>query len=107
MHLKSSLKFVGQYLTGIGLKDCEHLDQVTSIEPQTHECADCVSAGAKWVHLRMCMTCGYVGCCETSSLNHMRGHVEESGHPLARSIEGKESWIWCYPHERLVRRRST
>lgn len=55
------LKFIGQMLTGIGIHECEHVSEMNPVEALTHECADCKAAGAKWVHLRMCMTCGYVG----------------------------------------------
>lgn len=103
MPLSTTVKFVVQMLTGIGVQECEHMGEITPVEPSTHECAECRAAGARWVHLRMCMTCGFVGCCDSSPLMHMRAHAEQTGHPIIRSIEGKESWLWCYPHERLVR----
>jgi uncharacterized UBP type Zn finger protein len=103
---RTTLKFAGQFLSGIGVHECEHVSEMISVEPpDARECAGCRAAGKKWVHLRMCMTCGYVGCCESSSLSHMRAHAEQTGHPIARSIERWESWLWCYKHERLVRRR--
>lgn len=106
MALATNLKFVAQMLTGLGVRDCEHVGQLGNVEPPSiPECDDCKAAGTDWVHVRMCMSCGYVGCCDSSSLAHMRAHAGSTGHPLARSIEGKESWVWCYPHERLVRRR--
>ena len=105
MPLSTTVKFVIQMLTGIGVHECEHVDQMNPVEPSSDECAGCKAAGTKWVHLRMCMTCGYVGCCDSSPLRHMRTHIEQTGHPIARSIEGNESWLWCYPHKRLVRRK--
>lgn len=105
MPLLTTLRFVGQMLFGIGIQECEHLREVAAHEPAAHECADCIAAGAKWFHLRMCATCGYVGCCDSSSLKHMTSHAAETGHPVARSIEGKESWAWCYFHDRLVSRK--
>lgn len=60
------------------------------------ECKDCIEQGDKWVHLRMCLTCGYVGCCDSSKNRHARQHYRESGHPLIRSIEPKETWRYCY-----------
>ena len=106
MALMTNLKFVGQMVTGIGVADCEHAEAIADIErPASQECDDCKAAGADWVHVRMCLSCGYVGCCDSSSLTHMRIHAETSGHPVARSIEGRESWVWCYPHERLIRRK--
>lgn len=104
MSLRNTLKFVGQMLTGVGVRGCDHMKEIASIEPSTRECAACLAAGVRWVHLRMCMTCGYAGCCDSSPLTHMRAHVDETGHPIVRSIEGNESWLWCYPHDRLVRR---
>jgi uncharacterized UBP type Zn finger protein len=105
MKLLPTLKFVGQMLSGAGIRECEHLDSIVAPEPSTHDCEGCVAEGTRWMHLRMCMTCGYVGCCDTSARTHMRGHAEGTGHPLARSIEDRESWVWCYPHNRLVRRK--
>jgi uncharacterized UBP type Zn finger protein len=105
MPLFTDIKFVVQMMTGIGVRECEHVSEMNQVESSIHECVDCKEAGTRWVHLRMCMTCGYVGCCDSSPLTHMRAHVESTGHPIARSIEGKESWLWCYPHERLIRRK--
>ena len=105
MSIQTNLKFVGQMLTGIGIHECKHVSEIKPVETTTHECADCKAAGAEWVHLRMCMTCGYIGCCDSSSLRHMRTHAEQTGHPIIRSIEDNESWLWCYPHERLIRRK--
>lgn len=105
MPVISTLKFIGQMLTGIRIAPCEHLEEVRITDPTTDECAACAAASEDWVHLRMCLVCGYVGCCDSSRLKHMTGHVEQTGHPIARSIERRESWVWCYPHERLVRRK--
>jgi len=103
--LRSNLKFVGQYLTGIGVTECEHVKEIADVSPTVRECMRCKEEGTRPVHLRMCMTCGFVGCCDSSEMPHMRAHALETGHPIARSIEGDESWLWCFPHERLVRRR--
>lgn len=78
-------------------RDCGHLDEVKVTEPAPAECPACLDAGAKWVHVRMCMTCGLPGCCDSSQLKHARRHQEETGHPLIRSVEPGESWGWCYP----------
>lgn len=78
-------------------RDCEHLDEVKVTEPAEAVCDPCVDAGAKWVHVRMCMACGYVGCCDSSKLQHAREHHIETGHPLIRSVEPGETWGWCYP----------
>ena len=59
-------------------------------------CPRCQRAGAGWVHLRMCTTCGSVGCCDTSPGRHAAAHFDETGHPVVRSIEPGEAWGWCY-----------
>lgn len=106
MAVVQNLKFAIQYLTGIGVRDCDHVTQIDDIAtPPKLECPDCATQGASWVHLRMCMTCGYVGCCDSSSQEHMRTHAEATNHPIACSIEPGETWQWCYPHRRLIRRR--
>jgi predicted ester cyclase len=77
-------------------KPCSHLDQIQVIEPGTKVCHDCEAMGDLWPALRMCLICGYVGCCDTSKNTHMKGHYENTGHPLFRSIRLQESWVWCY-----------
>ncbi|MGN8225188.1 UBP-type zinc finger domain-containing protein [Gracilimonas sp. BCB1] len=66
-------------------------------------CQHCVEQGSSWVHLRMCMTCGYVGCCDSSPNKHARAHFETSEHPIIRSIEPGEEWRWCYIDEQYMR----
>lgn len=80
-------------------RTCEHLDAVATSDPTAAECLACIDAGATWVHVRMCMTCGLPGCCDSSRLRHARRHHEETGHPLIRSVEPGESWAWCYVEE--------
>ncbi len=77
-------------------KECGHLDQIRVTEPGTRICAQCVAQGVNWPALRMCLTCGFVGCCDTSRNKHMKGHHETAGHPLMRSIRMDEGWVWCY-----------
>lgn len=62
-------------------------------------CEDCLKTGDKWVHLRICLVCGHVGCCDSSPNRHATRHFEETGHPLIRSIEPGEQWSWCYVDE--------
>ncbi|GGJ87355.1 hypothetical protein GCM10010123_16170 [Pilimelia anulata] len=65
-------------------------------------CPDCVAVGATgWVHLRQCLACGHVGCCDSSPYQHARAHWNASGHPVMRSIEPGESWRWCWSDDRL------
>jgi uncharacterized UBP type Zn finger protein len=81
---------------------CTHLDVVRPVVPNSRRCEECVALGDRWVHLRMCLTCGTVGCCDSSPNRHASVHFGESGHPLIRSVEPGESWRWCYVDEELV-----
>jgi len=77
---------------------CAHLDQVDmSVEPSSTEgCSECLKIGGKWVHLRECMECGEVGCCDNSPNQHATKHNHATGHPVIRSLEPGEDWFWCY-----------
>lgn len=79
-----------------GNVECTHLDQIQVTKPVTRMCAACFSEGTSWPALRMCLTCGFVGCCDMSKNKHMKQHHEESGHPLMRSVNMDEGWVWCY-----------
>lgn len=81
---------------GMADKPCAHLDGIVVTEPDTDVCAECVETGDIWPALRMCLTCGHVGCCDTSRNTHARAHYQETSHPLIRSIHLGEAWIWCY-----------
>jgi uncharacterized UBP type Zn finger protein len=79
------------------MANCSHLDQIDpNVEPSAEGCEDCLQIGGRWVHLRMCLTCGHVGCCDSSPNKHATKHFHSSGHPLVRSHEPGETWIWCY-----------
>ena len=75
---------------------CSHLDQIADVRPSARGCEDCLRTGSWWVHLRLCLTCGHVGCCDSSPNRHATAHVRESDHPVVQSLEPGESWIWCY-----------
>jgi uncharacterized UBP type Zn finger protein len=77
---------------------CTHLDTIkkADLPDEIAGCADCLAIGASWVHLRMCMSCGKIGCCDSSPNRHATRHAGESGHPLIRSAEPGEDWVWCY-----------
>ena len=80
-----------------GTAPCSHLAAYTTLpEPASHECAACVAIGDSWVHLRMCMECGVVACCDTSKNKHATAHFNESVHPVMRGIEPGERWLWCF-----------
>jgi Zn-finger in ubiquitin-hydrolases and other protein len=68
-------------------------------KPSTEDgCEDCLSQGTGWVHLRLCLTCGKVGCCDSSPEKHASRHAAQAGHPVIRSFEPGESWRWCFVH---------
>jgi uncharacterized UBP type Zn finger protein len=77
---------------------CTHLDTVTVTElPESVDgCEDCLASGGQWLHLRICLACGHVGCCDDSPNRHASAHARETSHPLIRSLEPGERWSWCY-----------
>ena len=81
---------------------CDHEHMIKIIEPTSHVCETCLQQGDEWVHLRMCMTCGYVGCCDSSKNKHARKHYLRNGHPIIRSIEPGEDWRYCYIHNEML-----
>lgn len=83
---------------------CHHLEQLTSdAQPESDVCDQCVAAGDTWVHLRACLDCGAVGCCDNSPNRHARGHWEDHHHPLIRSIEPGETWRYCFEDHFLAK----
>lgn len=82
---------------------CNHLAVVRTVEPRTPEgCEECLAAGDGWVHLRLCMTCGHVGCCDSSPNRHATKHNRATEHPVIASYEPREAWMYCYPDDLLV-----
>ena len=83
------------------MKTCEHLKNLEGEpKPKTKGCGECEKIGSTWVALRMCMTCGEVGCCDSSEHKHARKHFEETKHPIIKSVPITESsWKWCYIHD--------
>jgi Zn-finger in ubiquitin-hydrolases and other protein len=75
---------------------CTHLDQIHDVKPRTRGCEECLEMGDRWVHLRMCQTCGHVGCCDSSKNKHATKHFHEQHHAIMRSVEPGETWGWCY-----------
>ncbi|QJR16701.1 UBP-type zinc finger domain-containing protein [Usitatibacter palustris] len=84
------------------MANCDHRDSIKITEPATRTCAQCEAMGDRWVHLRLCMACGNVGCCDSSKNKHATAHFRETGHPIVRSIEPGESWKWCYVDSTVV-----
>jgi uncharacterized UBP type Zn finger protein len=82
---------------------CVHLDEVQHVTPRTPAgCEECLAAGGRWVHLRLCLSCGHVGCCDSSPNKHASKHFAATGHPLMRSLERGEDWAWCYVDEVVI-----
>jgi hypothetical protein len=80
---------------------CTHLDHVhvTELPEAVDGCEDCLASGGKWVHLRICLECGRVGCCDSSPGRHASAHARESHHPIIRSLQPGEDWSWCFEDE--------
>jgi uncharacterized UBP type Zn finger protein len=79
---------------------CTHLDRILDVLPATGDgCPECVAIDSWWVHLRQCLVCGSVGCCDSSPNRHMTKHVTATEHPLVRSLEPGEDWMYCYVDE--------
>jgi uncharacterized UBP type Zn finger protein len=78
------------------MHNCQHIDTVQDLQPSHHVCEDCIKTGDTWVHLRICLTCGHIGCCDTSKNRHATKHFRGTKHPIVRSIEPGEDWGWCY-----------
>jgi uncharacterized UBP type Zn finger protein len=78
---------------------CTHLDhvEITELPESVEGCADCLATGGVWMHLRICLECGKVGCCDDSPNRHASAHALSSEHPIIRSIEPGEDWSWCFP----------
>ena len=78
---------------------CTHTNTIKLTTTDKHVCEDCIKIGDTWVHLRLCLECGHVGCCDSSKNRHATKHFHGSNHPLVRSIEPGEAWVWCYVDE--------
>ncbi|MFI9206249.1 UBP-type zinc finger domain-containing protein [Streptomyces sp. NPDC053048] len=84
-------------------RSCDHLGEIRDVTPTTTRgCEDCLRTGSTWVHLRECLTCGHIGCCDSSPNRHADAHARTEGHALARSFEPGERWAWCYADELLL-----
>ncbi len=77
-------------------EECTHLDQVREVTPSADGCEDCLAIGDTWVHLRMCLICGHVGCCDSSKNRHATKHFRDTGHPVMKSVEPGDDWAFCY-----------
>ena len=75
---------------------CTHAQSIRNVRPRTPGCEECLRIGQGWVHLRLCLSCGHVGCCDSSPGRHATRHFQATGHPMIRSLEPGELWAWCY-----------
>ena len=78
---------------------CTHLDQIVEVTPGSKGCQECLETGDAWVHLRICLSCGHVGCCDQSKNKHATKHFKTTEHPIIQSFEPHEKWLWCYVDE--------
>jgi CPA2 family monovalent cation:H+ antiporter-2 len=85
-----------------GAPECSHLGRIVDVTPNTEGCEECLASGDRWVHLRMCLTCGHVGCCDSSKGKHATKHFHATGHPIMRSMEPGEEWRWCFIDQQEV-----
>ena len=78
---------------------CIHLDQIMNPKPHAGGCEECLKSGDTWVHLRLCETCGHVGCCDSSKNKHATKHYRATHHPIVKSFQPGEDWMYCYVDE--------
>ena len=76
--------------------NCTHLNLIQEVLPSAKGCEECLAMGDRWVHLRECLICGHVGCCDSSKNKHATKHFHATGHPIVKSFEPGEDWRWCY-----------
>lgn len=81
---------------------CPHVALIRPVKPSAPGCEECLKIGSGWVHLRLCLTCGQVGCCDSSPYRHATKHFHATSHPIMRSFEPGETWRWCYVDETMV-----
>jgi uncharacterized UBP type Zn finger protein len=86
-------------------KQCTHLNTLGPVVPSAQGCEECLKTGDTWSHLRICLTCGHVGCCDSSPNQHASKHFEATRHPIVQSFERNENWLWCYEDQVLLQPR--
>jgi uncharacterized UBP type Zn finger protein len=86
-------------------KTCDHLSTVQKVIPSAQGCEECLRDGDTWVHLRICLVCGHVGCCDSSPNQHAQKHFHETGHAIIQTFERGENWLWCYADEVMFQPR--
>lgn len=83
------------------MESCQHFSEIRTATPSADGCEDCLKIGGQWVHLRMCMSCGHVGCCDNSPNRHATKHYHSEAHPIIKSVEPGEDWGYCYPDDQF------
>jgi hypothetical protein len=81
---------------------CSHIDSIRVVKPSARGCEECLKMGGRWLHLRLCRTCGHVGCCDDSPRRHATAHFHATGHPIIEGYDPPEGWGWCYPDEAFI-----
>ena len=101
----ASLKEVVDRITGsnqLENEGCDHKEFIHDVTPSGEGCKECLEMGDTWVHLRLCLSCGHVGCCDNSKNKHATKHWKDTGHPMIKSFEKGEDWVWCYEDKMAV-----
>lgn len=86
--------------------NCSHVDQVDDPSPRTEGCEECMKMGDDWVHLRRCLSCGHVGCCDSSKNKHATKHFRQTQHPIIQAFQSDDDWLWCYVDQLFMEPRS-
>jgi len=81
---------------------CQHVKEIRDVKPSGKGCKECLETGDRWVHLRECLICGHVGCCDSSKNKHATKHFHQTKHPIMQSFQPGENWRWCYVDEMFV-----
>lgn len=84
------------------MQQCEHMNTLTEVKPNSEGCEECLKMGDEWVNLRLCLTCGHVGCCDDSKNKHATAHFHETTHPVMQSLKPGETWRWCFVDKALM-----
>jgi len=81
---------------------CSHIGKIREVTPSAQGCEECLEIGDSWVHLRICMICGHVGCCDDSKNKHTNKHFQQTGHAIMKSFEPGEDWMWCFVDQAML-----
>jgi len=84
------------------MAQCKHLDQIKNVKPGAKGCEGCLAIGDTWVELRLCLSCGHVGCCDSSKNRHATKHFHATRHPVIQSFQRGDNWRWCYVDQTYV-----